>query len=215
MKIWIESLSMKNFIIMVLSVLLLFQFFLTVYMTNGVIAKIDKQQIEMIPPELAGTTVIPLESKRARVLTMMSGYLVSHAENYSQGTIDSFYVPMLMNAAPESYTNLKKYFGDIAAFVSSRHIISATQIDPATERFNMKTKEYSSIGITELRSSQTGKVIATEMREYKLKWKLESGYSAVLSYSYVILDSSIPERKLAGEKQKEKMTPSEVPGQAK
>jgi len=201
MKYWLESMSVKNLVIIVLLGLLIFSFVISLSMLSGISSKLDHQEFRMIPAEIAGTINIPLESRRERLFTMMSGYLTSHAENYNTRTVDSFYIPMLMNAAPESYTELKDYFANIAAFASARHLVSMTQIDPSSEHFDMKTGTYKAMGVTVIRSSTTNNVLATELREYTLKWRIDSGYAGVVDYSYVILDSTLPERKETGEKQ--------------
>lgn len=198
MKFWIESLSIKNFVIAVLAGIALFEMWLIVYMSNSLGSKIERQEIRMIPAVMSGTTEIPYRAQRERILAMLSGYLVLHSENVDPISIQSFAAPMLTMAAPESYTNLRSYFGHLAKFVKDRSLVIETQIDPSSEQFNLAKGEYKALGVTTIRSSVTGKPLASELREYYLKWKLKGSYAGVLSYKYKVLQSSLPERRQEG-----------------
>lgn len=203
MKVWIDSLSVKNSVIAVLMLLLVLQFGLFMYLAVGVVNKLENQEVRLVPPELAGTLNIPLKSKREKALLALSGYIAMHAENYAAKTLDSFFVPAILYVAPEYYTTLRTYFSGIAAFANKYHIVSNTQIDPATETFEIDGDKgvYKALGVTQFSSSLTNNPIAHELREYTMTWRISDGYAGITDYKYVVLDSTLPERKEAGKKQ--------------
>jgi len=196
-KVWLESLSVKNAVITVLLVVVVVEAIVFALFAHHVEARIQDQKFYFVPPYIAGTLTIPIKYRRERIMTAISGYVVDRAQNVSASTYDSFYLPILMLSSPEAFPTLKHYFGNLAAFAKKRNIHIYTQIDPATERFEIKGKTgtYKAIGITTIYSNLTEKLIASEVREYVVEWKIDGNYAAITKFDYKVLDSTLPENK--------------------